>query len=72
MDLAVIKEVYDSDNAQDLFEIELERALQAGCHQIVIEPSKLGDETARWISVGNVLHKTSIVTGIGAFATGTI
>ena len=25
---AVIREVYDSDNAQQLFEIELERALQ--------------------------------------------
>ena len=27
-DTAVIREVYDSDNAQELFEMELERALQ--------------------------------------------
>jgi hypothetical protein len=27
-DTAVIKEVYDSENAQEIFEIELERALQ--------------------------------------------
>ena len=27
-DIAVIREVYDSDNAQELFEMELERALQ--------------------------------------------
>ena len=27
-DVAVIREVYDSDNAQELFEMELERALE--------------------------------------------
>ena len=27
-DTAVIKEIYDSENAQEIFEIELERALQ--------------------------------------------
>ena len=27
-DLVVIREVYDSDNAQEIFEMELERAIQ--------------------------------------------
>ena len=27
-DLVVIREVYDSDNAQEIFELELEKALQ--------------------------------------------
>ena len=30
-DTAVIKEIYDSENAQEIFEIELERALQVNC-----------------------------------------
>ena len=111
-DTAVIREVYDSDNAQELFEMELERALQVrnlyffkshfggikkipwteapytetasmphlnciydylkvGCRTIVIEPTKLGEETAKWISIGNLLHKISLISGCGAFAVGT-
>ena len=34
----------------------------------MIEPSKLGDETARWIAVGNCLHKTAVVTGMMSVA----
>ena len=37
---------------------------------IIIEPSKLGDETARWINVGNCLHKTAVLGGLGCLATG--
>ena len=70
MDVAVIREIYDGENAQELFEIELERALQAGCHTIVIEPGLLGDETGRWIKVGNFLHKSSILSGFCAIVTG--
>jgi len=36
----------------------------------VIEPYKLGDETARWISVGNCLHKTAVLAGFGAIVAG--
>lgn len=52
-----------------MFEMELERALVAKCPMIVIEPSKLGDETSRWISVGNCLHKTAVLSGFGAIIT---
>ena len=35
-DLIVIREIYDSENAQEIFEIELERAIQVSiiCHKI--------------------------------------
>ncbi|XP_002732363.1 transmembrane protein 11-A, mitochondrial-like [Saccoglossus kowalevskii] len=61
---AIIREVYDGENAQEHFEFQLEHALEAECGIIVIEPSKIGDETARWITVGNCLHKTAVITGV--------
>lgn len=67
---AVIKEVYDSENAHEAFLDELERALEAGCKVIVIEPPRLGDETARWIAVGNCLHKTAVISGVSAIICG--
>lgn len=69
-ELAVIREVYDSNSAHETFEIELERALEAGVLTIIIEPTTLGDETARWISVGNCLHKTAVLAGIGSIISG--
>ena len=35
---------------------------------IIIEPTKIGDETARWIQVGNCLHKTAVISGFGCLA----
>ncbi|MCL4116901.1 UNVERIFIED_CONTAM: hypothetical protein GTU68_042117, partial [Idotea baltica] len=66
----IIREVYDSDSAHEAFELELERALEAGVLTIVIEPTTLGDETARWISVGNCLHKTAVLSGFGSITAG--
>lgn len=71
-DVAIVREIYDGENAHETFELELERALEAGCSTIVIEPSKLGDETARWIAVGNCLHKTAVLCGFGCVMTGAI
>lgn len=68
--VAIIREVYDSENAHETFEYELERALESECSLIVIEPSKLGDETSRWIAVGNCLHKTAALSGLAAIITG--
>lgn len=72
--VAVIREVYDGEYSQQCFSMELEKALNACCTIIVIEPAQLGDETARWIAVGNGIHKTavtaaacSILSGKGAF-----
>lgn len=70
--MAVIREVYDSEYAHQAFALELERALDASCTIIVIEPTQLGDETARWISVGNCLHKTAVLSGLGSIVTGNV
>lgn len=50
--------------------MELERALEAGVRVIVIEPEPLGEETARWIYVGNLLHKVSVYSGLCSIASG--
>lgn len=68
--VAIIREIYDSENANETFEYELERALESECSLIVIEPSKLGDETSRWITVGNCLHKTAALSGAAAILAG--
>lgn len=67
-DWHIIHEIYNDDDVdlQESFEIELEQALEAKCNIIVIEPPKLGDETAKWIRVGNFLHKTAVLTGLGS------
>ncbi|XP_063226110.1 transmembrane protein 11 homolog, mitochondrial [Bacillus rossius redtenbacheri] len=68
----IIREVYEGENSHETFELELERGLEEGSDIIVVEPSRLGDETARWISVGNCLHKTAVYSGIGSIASGLI
>lgn len=60
----IIREVYDQVGLDD-FESELDRALDVQTDTIIIEPMNLGLETARWISVGNFLHKASVLSGLG-------
>ncbi|XP_031623794.1 transmembrane protein 11 homolog, mitochondrial isoform X1 [Contarinia nasturtii] len=67
----VIREVYEGDE-HDTFENELEKALEAKVKYIIIEPQRLGDETARWIRVGNCLHKTAVVSGLASIVCGAI
>lgn len=50
--------------------MELERALEAGVSVIVIEPEPLGEETARWIYVGNLLHEVAVYSGLCSIASG--
>ena len=69
---AIIREIYENDNASEYFENELEQALDNEVNYIIIEPSKLGEETARWIRVGNCLHKTSVLAGVTGLTTGLI
>ena len=64
----IIHEIYDSEDAHEQFEADLERALESQCAMIVIEPPKIGEETARWIQVGNCLHKTAVLAGLSCFA----
>uniref|UniRef100_A0A8C5QY27 Transmembrane protein 11 n=1 Tax=Leptobrachium leishanense TaxID=445787 RepID=A0A8C5QY27_9ANUR len=65
----IVHEIYNGENAQDQFEYELEKALEAQYKYIVIEPTRIGDETARWISVGNCLHKTAVLSGMACLLT---
>ncbi|XP_046398928.1 transmembrane protein 11, mitochondrial [Ischnura elegans] len=70
--VAVVREVYDGEHAHEFFERELEWALEAGAPAIVVEPSRLGDETARWIAVGNCLHKGGVIAGAASLIAGTL
>lgn len=62
--------MYDSENANIKFEMELERALEAGVNIIVIEPETLGEDTVRWIFVGNVLHEVAVYSGFCSIVSG--
>lgn len=53
-----------------MFEQELDNALEAGYKYIIIEPTQLADETVRWITVGNFLSKTAIISGALSAGTG--
>ncbi|XP_038119327.1 transmembrane protein 11 homolog, mitochondrial isoform X1 [Culex quinquefasciatus] len=68
----VIREVYETENAHETFELELDKALYAKADYIIIEPTRLGEETGRWIAVGNCLHKTALVSGVASVAAGLI
>lgn len=59
----IIRDQGNEELTDEELEIELDRALDEKSEFIVIEPKNLGDETARWIKVGNCLHKTSVVSG---------
>lgn len=67
-DLVIIREIFDG--AHELFENELEHALDIGCPMIIIEPMRLGEETGRWIYVGECLSRASILTGLGSVLCG--
>ncbi|KAL4240597.1 Transmembrane protein 11 [Mactra antiquata] len=60
----VIPDVENGDYSMEDFENELEKALDDHAEIIVIEQKSLGDETARWIKVGNCLHKVGVVSGV--------
>ena len=61
---------YTDANVQEETEMELEKALEMQVKHIIIEPFKLGDETASWIKMGNFLHKASVVSGVISLSTG--
>lgn len=64
----IIREVYEPGGIEE-FENELDHALEVGTETIVIEPVRLGSETARWIAVGNFLHKASVLSGLACLVT---
>lgn len=64
----VIREVYEGENAHEMFQSDLNKALFDKVRFIVIEPTRLGEETERWIAVGNCLHKTALISGTASIA----
>lgn len=64
----IIREIYETGGVEE-FENELDQALEVQTETIVIEPVKLGAETARWIAVGNFLHKVSVLSGLSCLVT---
>ncbi|XP_062588602.1 transmembrane protein 11, mitochondrial-like [Saccostrea cucullata] len=71
-DFVIIYETTDPDNPdeQEKLETELELAFQRQVAHIIIEPFTLGKDTARWIKMGNFLHKSCVVSGIISLITG--
>lgn len=61
----IIKDVSgDANISEEDLEHELERAFEEEAEMIIIEPKWLGDEVSRWITVGNFLHKASVISGL--------
>lgn len=65
-DCFVVSDSYDFETTLSL----LESALDIQAPVIIIEPTELGDETSRWIRVGNCLHKTAVLSAVGCIAVG--
>lgn len=53
-----------SNITDDDTEEQLENSFNESAEIIVIEPPALGNEVSRWITVGNLIHKTSVISGI--------
>ncbi|KAH3871474.1 transmembrane protein 11, mitochondrial-like [Dreissena polymorpha] len=62
----IIRDVVDTDLTDEDSEEELERAFEEEAEIIAIEPIALGNEIARWIRVGNTLHKVSVLSGLAS------
>lgn len=58
--------------AYEMIEADLERALESGAKTIVIEPARLGEATAKWIAVGDYLHRTAVFSALGSLTTATV
>lgn len=60
----IIRDLLTDDNRScEILEEQLESAFESRVHHIVIEPRVIGDEVLKWITVGNFLHKTSVISG---------
>lgn len=68
----IIKEVYENGSATEYFENQLEYALEAKVRIIVIEPSKLANETSKWLALGNWLHRISVLAGTSCVIIGAV
>lgn len=58
----------DENLTQELYDTELEFALNQQYPMIMIEPKVLGDQISKWIRVGNFIHKSSVLCSLGCLA----
>ena len=56
----------DEDDEDEYLEEQLEDALDDRLQYIIIEPEKIGNETTKWIQIGNFLHKNGVLSGLGS------
>lgn len=60
----IIRDVMSEDlRSGEILEEQLESAFESRVPHIIIEPALIGDEVSKWITVGNFLHKTSVISG---------
>ncbi|KFD45014.1 hypothetical protein M514_14109 [Trichuris suis] len=66
--IIIIDDIFPRDNNFDSFNamVQLDKALEEKCPIIVIEPKTLGEQTSRWIEIGNMLHRSSVLLSIGS------
>uniref|UniRef100_A0A1I8F874 DUF1338 domain-containing protein n=1 Tax=Macrostomum lignano TaxID=282301 RepID=A0A1I8F874_9PLAT len=55
-----------SNSSYEEFEAKLDAAAIEGVGVIIVEPALLGCTTARWIACGNFLHKSAVLSALGA------
>ena len=60
---------HDHSDSKESLECQLEYALEKCYPLVVVEPFWLGNETMRWIRVGNFLHKSAVLATLGALIT---
>lgn len=53
------------DTSQPSLECQFEMALEQGFTVVVVEPAGIGDNCIRWITVGNFLHKSAVLSALG-------
>ena len=67
---AFIRASYGPEDQSDDLEEQLEDALEDEAIHIIIESKRIGDETTKWIQMGNFLHKSTVLTGFSCIVTG--
>jgi len=60
---------HEHSDSKEALECQLEYALEKCYPLVVVEPFWLGNETVRWIRVGNFLHKSAVLATLGALVT---
>ena len=55
----------EDDETSPSLECQFEEAVEKGFTMIVIEPVGLGDNSIKWIRLGNFLHKSAVLSSLG-------